>query len=70
MNYKITNFREGNNPAADLEKQIEEQSSQGYEYVSHQYSDKIMPGSAGCFGFGAKPQTTAHIGFIVFKKVA
>ena len=68
MKYKIVPFRRVPNPAEDLNRIINENAVDGFEYVNHQYSDKLTPGSAGCFGFGAKPDTIVHVGFVIFGK--
>jgi hypothetical protein len=68
MNYKVVEFP----PCADARKGLQEiiakEAVNGYEYAGHQYSDKLQPGSAGCFGIGAKPASTIHLGMVVFKK--
>ena len=68
MSYKVVPFNPSDNPAASLQSIINAESANGYRYVSHQYSDKLKPGSVGCFGIGASPPVTIHIGFVVFEK--
>lgn len=68
MNYKVISFNQVKNPSNELEKIIDRETVDGYRYISHQYSDKLKPGSAGCFGIGATPNQTIHIGFVVFEK--
>ncbi len=68
MNYKVVPFNQSDNPGASLQGIINAESTNGYRYVGHQYSDKLRPGSAGCFGLGATPTTTIHVGFVVFEK--
>ncbi len=67
-NYKVENFPQQNDPASYLQRLIDSAANKGYKYVSHEYSSKLVPGSAGCFGFGAKPSATQHVGFVVFQK--
>ena len=68
MSYKVVPFNLADDPVNALKKIIDAETSQGYRYVNHQYSDKLHPGTAGCFGIGAKPASTVHIGFVVFEK--
>lgn len=66
MSYKVIPLNPSNNVSVDLENIIETQSASGYKYVNHQYSEKVIPGKAGCFG--PKPATTVHVGFVIFEK--
>lgn len=68
MSFKVVPFSQSQNPATELENIIKTQEASGYRYVNHQYSDKLQPGSAGCFGIGATPASTIHVGFVVFEK--
>lgn len=68
MSYKVIPFNQVNNPTKELESIIQRESTDGFKYVSHQYSDKLKPGSAGCFGIGARADETTHVGFVVFEK--
>ena len=68
MPYKIVPFPPSNDPGSTLQQIISTETVNGYRYVSHQYCDKLTPGSSGCFGFGAKPPGTVHVGFVVFTK--
>lgn len=67
-NYKVCPFNPSNNIPNSLQKIIDSEAVNGWKYVNHQYSDKLKPGSAGCFGIGATPDTTIHVGFVVFEK--
>lgn len=67
MDYKVVPFDQTDNVSSSLQNIINSQTENGYEYVSHEYSDKIRPGTNGCFGIGARPDSTTHIGFVVFK---
>jgi len=68
MAYKVVPFHLSKNVSSELQSIIDIESVNGYKYVNHQYSDKLKPGSAGCFGFGATPDTIIHVGFVVFEK--
>jgi len=68
MSYKVVNFPATTDVAKTLEEIIKTHEPEGWKYVNHEYSDKLSPGSAGCFGIGAKPDQTVHIGFVVFEK--
>jgi hypothetical protein len=67
-NYKVVPFNPSDNVPRSLQSIIDSESINGWEYVNHQYSDKLKPGSAGCFGIGATSDSTTHIGVVVFKK--
>lgn len=67
-NYKVVPFNQSDNVPSSLQRIIDSEAVNGWEYVNHQYSDKLKPGSAGCFGIGATPDSTVHIGFIIFEK--
>ncbi len=68
MKYKVVRFRQTDQPENELDSLIVSLEPDGWEYVNHEYSTKLIPGSAGCFGFGAKPNSTQHVGFVIFKK--
>jgi hypothetical protein len=68
MSFKVVPFRQTDNVPGDLQRIIDSESASGWKYVSHQYSDKLRPGTAGCFGIGATPDTTTHVGVVVFEK--
>lgn len=68
MDYKVVPFPQTDNPAGQLQNIIDAEAVGGYEYVGHEYSDKLRPGGSGCFGIGASPATTTHVGFVVFEK--
>lgn len=67
-NYKVVPFNQSDNVPSSLQRIIDSEAVDGWKYVNHQYSDKLKPGSAGCFGIGATPDSTVHIGFIIFEK--
>jgi len=68
MTYKVVPFNQSDNPGGAIQGIINIESTTGYRYVGHQYSDKLRPGTAGCFGIGAEPTTTIHVGFVIFEK--
>ena len=67
-NYKVVPFNPSDNVPSSLQRIIDIEVVNGWKYVNHQYSDKLKPGSAGCFGIGATPDSTVHIGFVIFEK--
>lgn len=67
-NYKVVPFNPSNNVPSSLQRIINSEAVSGWKYVNHQYSDKLKHGNAGCFGIGATPDSTIHIGFVVFEK--
>lgn len=66
--YKVVPLNQTDNVPNALQNIIDSESSNGWRYVNHQYSDKLKPGSAGCFGIGATPDTTIHVGVVIFIK--
>ena len=73
MAYKVIpfdsqKFDTSESVAKELERIIENEAVDGFKYVNHEYSDKLQPGSAGCFGIGAKADSVNHVGFVVFEK--
>lgn len=68
MNYKVVPFPKSKNIDQALQSIIDHESSQGWEYANHKYEHYLMPGTNGCFGLGAKPDTIWHVGHVVFKK--
>lgn len=68
MEYKIVDFPLCQNPKEGLKTIINRETTGGFEYAGHQYSDKLVPGTSGCFGIGAKAAYTMHVGLVVFKK--
>ena len=69
MAYKVVPFSQTDNVSGELQRIIDSEAVGGYKYISHEYSDKLRPGKAGCFGIGAEPNTTVHVGFVVFEKI-
>jgi hypothetical protein len=66
--YKVVPFHPSDDVPGLLQRIIDSEAINGWKYVNHQYSDKLKPGSAGCFGIGATPDSTVHIGFVIFEK--
>jgi|GEM_PF-2916658 len=68
-NYKVVPFYQTDDVPTSLQRIIDFETASGWEYMSHQYSDKLKPGNAGCFGIGAVPDSTVHVGFVIFKRM-
>lgn len=68
MKYKVVPFPQSKNINSSLQGIIDQESLDGWKYVSHKYQHYLKPGSAGCFGLGAKPDTIWHVGHVVFEK--
>lgn len=68
MKYKVISFPRSKTPSESLQTIINEHTVNGWRYTNHQYSDKLTPGKAGCFGIGAQPDFVAHVGMVVFEK--
>ena len=68
--FKVVDFKVTKTPGEELKKIIQNEEHNGsYKYLTHQYSDKMYPGTSGCFGIGAKPPSTDHVGFVIFRKI-
>lgn len=68
MEYKVISFPRSKTPAESLQVIIKEHAINGWQYSNHQYSDKLTPGKAGCFGIGSQPDFVVHVGMVVFVK--
>jgi hypothetical protein len=68
ISYKVVPLNQTDNVPNALQQIIDSESSNGWRYVNHQYSDKLKPGNAGCFGFGATSDSTIHIGVVIFER--
>ncbi len=68
MQYKVIPFPQSKNINNQLQDIIDKEAVDDWKYVNHNYSDYLLPGSAGCFGLGAKPDTVWHVGNVVFQK--
>lgn len=69
MQYKVVPFPQSKDINSYLQHIIDTEVANGWKYVNHQYGQYSTSGSAGCFGFGASPGRTFHIGMIVFEKI-
>jgi hypothetical protein len=54
--------------AAALEGVIASHAANGWEFVGVQNHSTVVPGSAGCFGFGATAPYPQTLSIIVFRK--
>lgn len=68
MQYKVIPFPQSKKINNQLQSIIDEHAVDGWNYINHNYSDYLLPGNAGCFGIGAKPDTVWHVGNVVFQK--
>lgn len=68
MEYRVITFDQTKNPATELQRIIDVEAASGWKYVNHEYSHYLRTGSAGCFGFGSRPDEIWHTGFVVFEK--
>ncbi len=75
MEYKVIGFDPGTireNPvgfaSGELEKMITFMANQGWEYVELAEYGTWVPGTSGCFGFGAKSPYHQSIYMAVFRK--
>jgi hypothetical protein len=79
MNYCVVPFSpsmntsdRSSNPVTQLQAVIDEQAKEGWEYATLEdiEFDELTPGSAGCFGIGARPTVvnTRRVYLVVFRK--
>lgn len=68
MQYKVVDFPKSKNINQTLQSLIENNAVDGWEYSNHKYEHYLLPGTNGCFGIGAKPNTVWHVGHVVFHK--
>lgn len=75
MQYKAVGFNppmtRGNSvagAAVELEALIQANASQGWEFVGLQNHSTVVPGTAGCFGFGAMSPYDMTISIAVFRQ--
>jgi hypothetical protein len=54
--------------AADLQAIIMTQTNDGWEFVGVQNHSTTVPGSSGCFGFGAMSPYQTTLSIAVFRK--
>jgi len=60
--------RRTHNINQQLQSIIDTEAVNGWNYAGHNYGDYLQPGSSGCFGIGAKPDSIVHVGNVVFSK--
>lgn len=75
MNYKVkpfiakvSNSANSTDVATQVESFINQETSDGWEFVSCGNIDTQISGSSGCFGIGATAASSASIMVLVFKK--
>ena len=68
MQYKVVPFPNSKNINQQLQLIIDTEAVNGWNYAGHNYGDYLQPGSSGCFGIGAKPDSIVHVGNVVFSK--
>ena len=75
MDYKVKPFIakiSGSGNASDVANQVQtfinQETADGWEFVSCGNIDTEIAGSSGCFGIGAKPSSSTSIMVLVFKK--
>lgn len=75
MEYKVLPFNASlkRNGSADeaarqLQQLIDQQRSQGYDYVRLEDIITSVEGTNGCLGFGAKPGYVVTVAVAIFKK--
>lgn len=68
MEYKVVAFPQSKNINAELQAIINREAINGWEYVNHNYSHYLRPGTEGCFGFGARADEVWHVGNVIFSK--
>ncbi|MEP0264193.1 hypothetical protein [Dokdonia sp.] len=68
MKYKVIQFDQSEDVPKALQAIINLEARDGYKYINHEYSDKLIPGSIGFFGIGFQPDINIHVGFVIFGK--
>lgn len=75
MQYKTVGFyppvtRESptESAASSLESIINAHAADGWEFVGVQNHSTVVPGTSGCFGFGAMPPYPQTVSIVVFRK--
>lgn len=54
--------------ARDLNALIARETGEGWEFIGVQNHSTVVPGDAGCFGFGATPPYPKTLSLVVFRK--
>jgi hypothetical protein len=65
---KISGNATSSDVAGQVESFIQQNASEGWEFVSCGNIDTEIAGNNGCFGIGAKPGSSTSILVLVFKK--
>jgi hypothetical protein len=75
MNYKVKPFiakiskgGSSSDAANQVESFINQETNDGWEFVSCGNIDTQIAGTDGCFGIGAKPGSSTSVLVLVFKK--
>lgn len=68
MQFKVVPFPHSKDINGTLQHIIDQESASGWKYVNHHHHHYLKPGTSGCFGIGAKPDTIWHVGNVVFEK--
>ena len=74
MQYKLVPFDPNvakgnptNTTTAELKAVVDEHAADGWEYVELANHSTVVPGSNGCFGFGATQPYPKTMSIVVFK---
>lgn len=54
--------------AEQMEAAIRKEAEQGWTFVAHTTSQTLVRGDTGCFGIGAKPDSSTQLQFLIFKQ--
>jgi hypothetical protein len=64
----ISNTGSGQDVAAALQRAIDQEAANGWEFVQIQELTTFVAGSSGCFGLGATPGTTTSMSVLIFNR--
>jgi hypothetical protein len=65
---KVSNKGNADDVAGQVQSFINQEATDGWEFVSCGNIDTEIEGSNGCFGIGATPSSSTSIMVLVFKK--
>lgn len=65
---KVSNKGGADDVASQVQSFINQETTDGWEFVSCGNIDTVIEGSNGCFGIGATPSSSTSIMVLVFKK--
>ena len=68
MEYRVIPFNQTKDPTSELQRIIDAEAHSGWQYINHEYSHYLRTGTAGCFGFGSRPDEIWHTGFVIVGK--